>query len=190
MSPRPTNPFQLPLVSFSVTPDGHGDRQPVVGIFPSHIGPAEALAALVEGAALDEGIDFGEMLKRVAKARPPEIGKRLAMKPRAEEPAGRPAREWEVDYGKSAPRLGLEAITRSSLNGSTWTAALKGVLQAAADLRIPLGRRRPTRATIKKDTEALRQALRAPAGLGVGWARNPSADVNFDRHLWESFDAE
>lgn len=151
----------------------NGERQPVLGLFPRHVDAADAIAALIEAEAVDQGIEFKELLNQIAGKAPPVLPARLEKVPRGGSP-GAPAHDWKKEYGKSAHYLGLSAAVYRAWHDSTLADALRAALIEA---REAIGRgKRPT-ATIREDAAKLKQAVRGNTAKASGWRKDPSIDV-------------
>lgn len=148
-----------------------GERQRVVARFPTALDHAQVIAAFVEAAAVDEGIEYPEMLKRVAEAAPPVLDIRRVPCP---DKRGAKPFDWEDEYCRPAYFLGLWATIQRVTNGGTWANALRQALIAA---RKDAKRRARSDATIKREGEALRQVLHPRNAPPSGWRRNPTIDT-------------
>lgn len=172
------------LVALSVAPGPNGDRVPIAAIIPRHLGNVDAVAALVEVAALETGATFKDFLKLVAAAAPPEGEFRMRAPQHEDEERGRkigrPARDWREDYGKSAHWLGLSAVTHFALAPALgWAGGLREALRGA--------RAGFSHQKYDQDARALRQAVRGGRSNGLGWRRNCHADQHFPADLWKMF---
>ena len=147
-----------------------GDRQPVWCRFPTQVNHADAIAALIEAASLDAGMEFSEFLKVVAASAPKEWEPPKNV-------GGRPLDfNWRAEYGKTAialwaaakfwlfvsqevgrvtgktikPRLTMAAAVRHALKREHSKARNKGYV---LDRSLSPGR-------INADAEKLKQAVR------------------------------
>lgn len=170
--PRITPIIGYTTASFPSDDDPQPERQPVLLQFPRDVELADALAAAVEAAAIEEGLEFKDLMKLVAAKAPPALPERLEKLPPRGSP-GRPAHKWENEYGMKSYRLGLLATVYHALHNSTWAEARRSALKAA---RAEMGRGVRPPATIVKDAKKLKQAVRGDKANAGGWRRNPDAD--------------
>ena len=172
------------LTAFSTALGSNGERLPIKAIVPRELCNADAIAALIEEAALQAGATFPDFLKLVAAAAPP-VGVFSIRRPPLEEDGprrkpGAPAYDWRECYGKSASWLGLYAATGVALRPKLqWRAALRETLRAA--------RKGYSHDKYKEDAERLRQALRRNPTNIIGWRRDYRADRHFPSDLWKMF---
>jgi hypothetical protein len=127
-------------------PEQDGDVFSVTADYPGHQSEAQAIAVLIRAVAREEGLSLEEVHARVMAAEGEYFVAPAVVK---KNPGGRPAKDWEGEYGKSAKRLALEAaILQSVTLGMTKAAARRAVLRAA--------RTKPDR-RLADDAEKLKQ---------------------------------
>lgn len=136
------------------------DVSEVVAEFPANLSDAGAIAVLAWTASRQERMTLDEFLDRVRTA---ANGYFVAPSPAASTlVGGRPAKNWEAEYGKSAQDIEFGAVVRRAARSSPTMAAARGASLEAARVSAGLGKR--SSAAIAKDAARLKLAVRKRGG--------------------------
>ena len=143
------------------------DPATVKMVFPSRFEVAEAIAALAWAACGQNRRAFRKLLSNAGIA----ADRMFVAKPNSPS-GGRPARNWEEDYGKSAWQLELGAVVRFAASRARQVGQDRVISKAEArrqsltSARLLAGRHRLSGAKIALDAERLKQAIRS-AGMSI-----------------------